>query len=76
MLYELCGFTHIFGLQLLYKDCSHTNVVRSGFEVRRDTALTVMQNGLASGNGFYAKNYQSVFVLGQYEGDLGTADCG
>lgn len=76
MLYEPSGFTQISGLQLLYKDCSRTNVAGSGFEMRRDTALTVMQNGLASGHGFYATNYQSVFVLGQCEGDLGTADCG
>lgn len=76
MLYEVSGFTQISGLELLYKVCSRTNVAGSGFEMRRDTALTVMQNGLERGNGFYATNYQNVYVLGQCEGDLSSADCG
>lgn len=76
MSYEVAGFTQISGLQLLYKTCSHTDVAGSGFELRRDSAFSVMENGVASGNGYYATNYQQVYVLGQCEGDLKTTDCG
>ncbi|GAB4850846.1 Plasmodesmata-located protein 2 [Ancistrocladus abbreviatus] len=76
ILYEVSGFAQNSGLELLYKTCSPTNVAGSGFEMRRDTALSVMENGIASGNGFYTTIYESVFALGQCEGDLGTADCG
>ncbi|GMH19918.1 hypothetical protein Nepgr_021759 [Nepenthes gracilis] len=77
ILYEVSGFEQISGMQMLYKTCSPTNVAGSGFEMRRDTAFTVMENGIASGNiGFYATSYESVYALGQCEGDLGTADCG
>ncbi|GAB4843068.1 Plasmodesmata-located protein 2 [Ancistrocladus abbreviatus] len=76
ILYEVSGFAQISGMELLYKTCSPTNVAGSGFEMRRDTAFTVMENGIAGGNGFYTTSYESVYVLGQCEGDLGTADCG
>ncbi|KAL9240272.1 hypothetical protein vseg_014512 [Gypsophila vaccaria] len=74
MLYEVSGFTQISGLQMLFKVCSPTNVAGPGFEMRRDTALQVMQNGLV--NGFYSTTYQGVYVLGQCQGDLGSSDCG
>ncbi|KAK9724229.1 hypothetical protein RND81_05G057300 [Saponaria officinalis] len=78
MLYEVSGFTQISGLQMLFKVCSPTNVAGSGFEMRRDTALQVMVNGVNAGNshGFYTTTYQGVYVLGQCQGDLGAADCG
>ncbi|GMH29169.1 hypothetical protein Nepgr_031012 [Nepenthes gracilis] len=77
ILYEVSGFEQLSGLQMLYKTCSPTNVAGSGFEMRRDTAFLVMENGVASsGSGFFATSYESVYALGQCEGDLGTADCG
>ncbi|CAO2832183.1 unnamed protein product [Amaranthus hypochondriacus] len=75
MLYEVSGFTQISGLQTLYKVCSATNVAGSGFEMRRDSALTLMENGIGNGNGFYTTNYEGVYVLGQCQGDLSTTDC-
>ncbi|KAJ4870631.1 Cysteine-rich repeat secretory protein 3 [Raphanus sativus] len=37
--------------------------------------VRVMQNGVVSGHGFYATTYESVYVLGQCEGDVGDSDC-
>ncbi|KAJ7955475.1 cysteine-rich repeat secretory protein 3 [Quillaja saponaria] len=76
ILYEVSGFTQISGFEMLYKTCGATNVAGSGFEERRDTAFSVLENGVASGHGFYTTNYQSVYVLGQCEGDVGDSDCG
>ncbi|KAH8495553.1 hypothetical protein H0E87_018647 [Populus deltoides] len=76
ILYEVAGFAQISGMEMLYKTCGAKNVAGSGYEERRDTALSVMQNGAVSGHGFYATNYQSVYVLGQCEGDVGDSDCG
>ncbi|GAB2294328.1 Plasmodesmata-located protein 2 [Dionaea muscipula] len=83
ILYEFSGFPEVSGVEILYKSCSPTNVAGTGFEMRRDTAFTVLENGFASsgngngnGNGFYTTSYESVYVLGQCEGDLGSADCG
>ncbi|GAB2265882.1 Plasmodesmata-located protein 2 [Dionaea muscipula] len=75
-LYEFSGFPQISGMEMLYKSCSPTNVAGTGFEMRRDTAFTVMENGFAGGNEFYTTSYESVYVLGQCEGDLGSSDCG
>ncbi|KAL3506214.1 hypothetical protein ACH5RR_031596 [Cinchona calisaya] len=76
MLYEVEGFPQISGLEMLYKTCSGKNAGGAGFEERRDTALNSLENGMGSGNGFYTTNYESVYVLGQCEGDVGTSDCG
>ncbi|XP_047337264.1 plasmodesmata-located protein 2-like [Impatiens glandulifera] len=78
MLYEVSGFPQISGMKMLYKTCSGKNVEGSGFEERRDTALSSLENGIVSvnGNGFYMTSYESVYVLGQCEGDLGSGDCG
>ncbi|KAF3674598.1 Cysteine-rich repeat secretory protein 56 [Capsicum annuum] len=51
------------------------NAPGSGFEERRDTAFSALENGMASSNGFYTANYQSVYTVGQCEGDVGSADC-
>ncbi|KAJ7979794.1 cysteine-rich repeat secretory protein 3 [Quillaja saponaria] len=76
ILYEVSGFTQISGMEMLYKTCGATNVAGSGFEERRDTAFSVLENGVASGHGFYTTSYQSVYMLGQCEGDVGDSDCG
>lgn len=76
MLYEVAGFPQVSGMEMLFKTCSGKNVGGAGFEERRDTALSSLENGIGSGNGFYTTSYQSVYVLGQCEGDLSTSDCG
>ncbi|XP_024032228.1 cysteine-rich repeat secretory protein 3-like, partial [Morus notabilis] len=47
--YEVAGFAQISGMELLYKACGSTNVEGAGFEERRDTAFSVMENGVVSG---------------------------
>ncbi|CAN4120646.1 unnamed protein product [Withania somnifera] len=76
MLYEVTGFPQISGMEMLYKTCSGKNAPGSGFEERRDTAFSSLENGISASNGFYTANYESVYVLGQCEGDVGSADCG
>ncbi|KAJ4954245.1 hypothetical protein NE237_011028 [Protea cynaroides] len=76
MLYEVSGFPDISGLDLLYKTCSASLEAGSSFEMNRDTAFSMLESGLASSNRFYTTSYQSVYVLAQCEGDLGTIDCG
>lgn len=77
MLYEISGFSQVSGLDMLYKVCSGKNSPGSGFEEKRDTALSQLENGMGSAsNGFYATSYGNVYVLGQCEGDLGSSDCG
>ncbi|CAH2059622.1 unnamed protein product [Thlaspi arvense] len=75
LLYEISGFAQISGMEMLFKTCGRNNIAGTGFEERRDTAFGVMQNGVVSGHGFYATTYQSVYVLGQCEGDVGDSDC-
>ncbi|KAH7522011.1 hypothetical protein FEM48_Zijuj07G0092700 [Ziziphus jujuba var. spinosa] len=75
LLYEVAGFAQISGMEMLYKTCGATNVAGSGFEERRDTAFSVLENGVASGHGFYTTSYQAVYVLGQCEGSVGDSDC-
>ncbi|KZV34023.1 cysteine-rich repeat secretory protein 3-like [Dorcoceras hygrometricum] len=76
MLYEVAGFQQVSGMQLLYKSCSATNMGGAGFEERRDTALSSLENGMVSNsNGFYASSYEAVYALGQCEGDVGASDC-
>jgi len=76
MLYEVAGFAQISGMQILFKTCGATNAAGRGFEERRDTAFSVMENGVVSGHGFYATSYQFLYVMGQCEGDVGDSDCG
>ena len=76
LLYEVAGFPQISGMQMLYKTCGATNAAGSGFQERRGTAFSVMENGVVSGHGFYATSYQSLYVMGQCEGDVGDSDCG
>ncbi|OAY55500.1 plasmodesmata-located protein 2 isoform X2 [Manihot esculenta] len=76
ILYEVSGFTQVSGMEMLFKTCGATNIAGSGFEERRDTAFSVMENGVVSGHGFYTTSYQSVYILGQCEGDVGDSDCG
>ncbi|KAL8121964.1 plasmodesmata-located protein 2-like [Apium graveolens] len=76
MMYQVDGFAQISGLELLYKTCGSSNVGWSGFEERRDTAFSTLESGVTNGNGFYTTSYESMFVLGQCQGDLSTSDCG
>ncbi|XAR48929.1 Superoxide dismutase [Bertholletia excelsa] len=78
LLYEVAGAGagEASGMDMLFKTCSGKNIAGSGFEEKRDTAFSELENGMASSNGFYTTSYESVFALGQCEGDLGAADCG
>lgn len=75
--YEVVGFKQVSETELLYKVCGSTQVSETGFEQRRNTAFEMVVNGLKNGSVlFYTGSYQSVFVLGQCEGDLSSGDCG
>ncbi|XP_019167179.1 PREDICTED: cysteine-rich repeat secretory protein 3 [Ipomoea nil] len=74
--YEVSGFRQVGPTELLYKLCGSTQASGSGFDDRVETALGEIAKGVETGNGFYTAGYQSVFVLGQCEGDLGSGgDC-
>lgn len=75
--YQVSGFPQTSGTQLLFKTCASGSSGGSDFEVRRDTAFSNLQSGIAAAGtvGFYATNYQSVYALAQCEGDLSVADC-
>ncbi|XP_057438503.1 plasmodesmata-located protein 1-like [Lotus japonicus] len=75
--YEDVGFKQVSQDQLLYKVCGSRKVVDGGgFEARRDAAFVMVENGLKIGGGlFYTGSYQSLYVLGQCEGNLGSDDC-
>ncbi|XP_002526550.2 plasmodesmata-located protein 1 [Ricinus communis] len=72
--YEISGFKQASETELLYKICGSTQASGTGFEEMRNSALDAMIDGVK--NGFYTGNYQTVFVLGQCEGDLSSGDCG
>nr|GLL44172.1 cysteine-rich repeat secretory protein 3-like [Ipomoea trifida] len=75
MLYEIAGFPQISGMEMLYKTCSRKNAPGSGFEEKRDTALSNLAGGISGASGFYSTSYEAVYALGQCEGDVGSADC-
>ncbi|KAG8370841.1 hypothetical protein BUALT_Bualt13G0025300 [Buddleja alternifolia] len=71
--YEVSSFVQVNGTELLYKVCGSNWANGPGFGERLDTALGEIVKGV--GNGFYAGGYESVYVLGQCEGDIGGGDC-
>ncbi|GFP85396.1 cysteine-rich repeat secretory protein 3 [Phtheirospermum japonicum] len=75
--YQISGFRQAGRTDLLYRICGSDRASGSGFGDRLDVALGGIVKGLESGNnvGFYAGGYQSVYVLGQCEGDLSGGDC-
>ncbi|KAK4441559.1 Plasmodesmata-located protein 2 [Sesamum alatum] len=76
--YEISGFRQTSPTELLYKVCGSTRASGAGFGDRLDTALEEIVKGLGSGRnsgGFYAAGFQSVYVVGQCEGDLDGGDC-
>ncbi|PKU84995.1 plasmodesmata-located protein 3 [Dendrobium catenatum] len=75
-LYEISGFPQVSGTQMLYKTCGSGGGGGEGFEEKRDTALSSLENGVTGGGGFFATSYQSVYAMAQCEGDLSSADCG
>ncbi|KAJ6403631.1 hypothetical protein OIU84_011939 [Salix udensis] len=76
--YEVAGFKQVSETELLYKVCGSTKASGTEFEGRRDAAFETMVDGLRNGSKglFYTGENQSVFVLGQCEGDLSSGDCG
>ncbi|KAJ0959458.1 putative Gnk2-like domain-containing protein [Helianthus annuus] len=73
--YEVVGFPPASPTDLLFKQCGSGRASGSGFDDRIESALGQIVNGVASGKGYYAGEFESVYVLGQCEGDLGSADC-
>ncbi|KAL3850002.1 hypothetical protein ACJIZ3_011884 [Penstemon smallii] len=71
--YEISGFRQVSETELLYKICGSNRATGAGFGDRLDLALGEIVKGVA--NGFYAGEYESVYVLGQCEGDLSGGDC-
>ena len=71
----VCGCVCVCGCGCVC-GCVCVCVCVCGYEERRDTAFSVMENGVVSGHGFYATSYQSLYVMGQCEGDVGDSDCG
>lgn len=77
--YEITGFKQVSETELLYKRCgTMTQASGTGFEEKRDTAFGMLENGVKSSGEelFYTGRYESVYVLGQCEGDLASDDCG
>ncbi|KAK9055689.1 hypothetical protein SSX86_026774 [Deinandra increscens subsp. villosa] len=75
MRYEVSGFQQVPATELLYKQCGSRHASGSGFDERLESALSLIPKGVSSGKGYYAGAYQSVYVLGQCEGDLGGGEC-
>jgi hypothetical protein len=80
--YEVVGFKQTSDTELLYKSCGSTQVSKNGFEQKRDTAFDMVDSEIKSDGGaagagglFYTGSYESVYVLGQCEGDLGSDSC-
>ncbi|XAR61052.1 hypothetical protein NMG60_11034635 [Bertholletia excelsa] len=74
--YEVAGFRQVPATELLYKVCGSNQASGSGFEDRLGAALEEVEKGVQNGSGFYAGGFESVYVMGQCEGDLGSGDCG
>ncbi|XP_009370388.2 LOW QUALITY PROTEIN: plasmodesmata-located protein 1 [Pyrus x bretschneideri] len=77
--YEVAGFQQVPGTQFLFKICrkNQASGVSAGFADKRDKAFGMVENGVKNGSaGFYTGTYQSVYILGQCEGNLGSGDCG
>ncbi|XVF21514.1 hypothetical protein REPUB_Repub12eG0096400 [Reevesia pubescens] len=75
--YEIVGFKQVPETEFLYKVCGSSQASGTDFESKRDTVFDMAVDGVKSGNSlFYTGDYQSVYVLGQCEGDLSTSDCG
>ncbi|KAL1313494.1 hypothetical protein HN51_040064 [Arachis hypogaea] len=80
--YEVVGFKEVPKTQLLYKVCGSKKMKNGGdvvgFEGKRDSAFQMVENGVKGNNGnlFYTGSYESLYVLGQCEGNMGNDDCG
>ncbi|KAJ8443971.1 hypothetical protein Cgig2_020817 [Carnegiea gigantea] len=78
---KLCGDAlaarvQLVGCYMRYEIVGFRQVEEAGFDEKRESAFEEVESGVASGNGFYAASYGSVYVMGQCEGDLVGADCG
>lgn len=74
-LYQVSGFPQVSGTQMLFKTCGSSGG-GGDFELKRDTAFSQLQSGVAGGAGFFVTSYASVYAMAQCEGDLSTSDCG
>uniref|UniRef100_A0A803LAA0 Gnk2-homologous domain-containing protein n=2 Tax=Chenopodium quinoa TaxID=63459 RepID=A0A803LAA0_CHEQI len=77
MRFEIVGFKQVSSTELLYKYCKKGDIGSGvGFEGRRDSAFEEVESGVVNGGGFKAASFESVYVLGQCEGDLVGSECG
>lgn len=74
--YEVIGFKQVPETEFLYKYCGSTQASGTGFEQRRDAALSMVTDGVKKSALFYTGSYEQVYILGQCEGDLASNDCG
>ncbi|XXG61857.1 hypothetical protein AAC387_Pa05g0353 [Persea americana] len=71
--YSLAGYPQVSGTQMQYKVCGSSEAT---FQEKRDKAFSQLEAGFAGGSDFYATTFESVYVMGQCEGDLSGGDCG
>lgn len=72
--YEIAGFKQISGTDFIYRVCGSSQASGADFEEKRDSAFDMVEKGVVGG--FYTGSYESIYVLGQCEGDLSGGDCG
>ncbi|XP_071690135.1 plasmodesmata-located protein 2-like, partial [Rutidosis leptorrhynchoides] len=69
MRYEAVGFPQAPGTELLYKKCGSGRVD----DEKLDGAFALLTKGV--GKGYFAGEFEDVYVLGQCDGDLGGGEC-
>lgn len=75
--YEVNGFKDDSETQVLYRICGSIRAKGSGFGDRRSKGFGMVLEAVKSGGGmFYAGSVESMYVLGQCQGDLDGGDCG
>ncbi|XP_010522531.1 PREDICTED: cysteine-rich repeat secretory protein 56 isoform X1 [Tarenaya hassleriana] len=78
--YEVSGFRQTDPTEMLYRVCGKRHSGDPGFVGKRESAFGMAENGVKTsgggGGGFYAGEYEEVYVLGQCEGSLGNSECG
>ncbi|RDX81751.1 Cysteine-rich repeat secretory protein 11, partial [Mucuna pruriens] len=72
---ELPGESETKSSNLLHKDCGEPVVDYTKFKELTEGAFVTLETGILNSNGYYTRNYKSVRLMAQCEGDLNTCDC-